>query len=151
MAWLNNIRGDFNAHGRDWLRQGFWVMCVYRFGRGRYGLRPGWLRKPFSLVYKMLYKGVQILTGIELPCEAVVGRNFRIDHFGCIIVSGYAETEDVKEALRLGAGRFLKKPLMIPELALAMHEVLRQGDSRPSPAERSGGEGSTPPGPIPPS
>ena len=90
MAWLNNIRGDFNAHGRDWLRQGFWVMCVYRFGRWRYGLRPGWLRKPFSLVYKMLYKGVQILTGIELPCEAVVGRNFRIDHFGCIIVSGYA-------------------------------------------------------------
>ena len=65
-----------------------------------------------------------------------------------IIVSGYAETEDVKEALRLGAGRFLKKPLMIPELALAMHEVLRQGDSEPSPAERSAA-GSTPPGPSP--
>ncbi|MBU1565242.1 MAG: response regulator [Proteobacteria bacterium] len=41
-----------------------------------------------------------------------------------IIVSGYAETDDVKEALRLGAGRFLKKPLMIRELAAAIHEEL---------------------------
>lgn len=41
-----------------------------------------------------------------------------------IIVSGYAETEEVKEAMRLGAGRFLKKPLMIHELAEAMHAEL---------------------------
>lgn len=41
-----------------------------------------------------------------------------------IIVSGYAETEDVKEALRLGAGAFLKKPLMIGDLAKAAHTQL---------------------------
>lgn len=90
MPWFANIRNDFHTHGRDVLRQGFWAMCVYRFGRWRYGLRPAWLRKPFSLVYKILYKMIQIFAGIELPCEAVVGRNFRIDHFGCIIISGYA-------------------------------------------------------------
>lgn len=90
MAWCSNIRNDFDSHGRDPLRQGFWVMCVYRFGRWRYGVRPGWLRKVFSLAYKLLYKVIQILTGVELPCEAVVGHNFRIDHFGGIIVSGYA-------------------------------------------------------------
>lgn len=90
MAWFDTIRSDFNTHGRDPLRQGFWAMCVYRFGRWRYGVRPGWLRKAFSLAYKILYKIIQILTGIELPCEAIVGRNFRIDHFGGIIVSGYA-------------------------------------------------------------
>ncbi|XSC45482.1 serine acetyltransferase [Bradyrhizobium sp. RDT10] len=33
-------------------------------------------------------------TGIELPCEAIVGRNFVIDHFGGIIVSGYARFGD---------------------------------------------------------
>jgi CheY-like chemotaxis protein len=37
-----------------------------------------------------------------------------------IVVSGYAETEEVKEALRLGAGCFLKKPLTIHELAQAL-------------------------------
>jgi serine O-acetyltransferase len=48
------------------------------------------IRKPFSLLYKFLYKIVQILTGIELPCEVPVGENFRIEHFGDIIISGYA-------------------------------------------------------------
>jgi two-component system, cell cycle sensor histidine kinase and response regulator CckA len=45
-----------------------------------------------------------------------------------IIVSGYAETDEVKEALRLGAGRFLKKPLMIQELAAAIHDELCPDD-----------------------
>jgi serine O-acetyltransferase len=91
---FENLRGDFQAHGRDWGAQGFWVMAVYRFGRWRYGLRPVLLRKLISLIYKILFKFVQIVTGIELPCEAVVGRNFIIDHFGGIIVSGYARFGD---------------------------------------------------------
>jgi serine O-acetyltransferase len=33
---------------------------------------------------------VQIVTGIELPCEVAVGPGFVIDHFGGIIISGYA-------------------------------------------------------------
>ena len=37
---------------------------------------------------------VQILTGIELPCEAKVGKNFVIDHFGGIVISGYASFGD---------------------------------------------------------
>ena len=39
-------------------------------------------------------KFVQVLTGIELPCEVPVGRNFIIDHFGGIIISGYASFGD---------------------------------------------------------
>ena len=79
---FDNIRGDFHAHGSDWGAQGFWVMIVYRFGRWRYGVRPAVLRKFFSLIYRILYKLTQVVTGIELPCEAEVGRNFVIDHFG---------------------------------------------------------------------
>ena len=85
-----NIRQDLAAHGGNWGSQGFWVMVVYRFGRWRYGIRPVILRKPLSLIYKLAYKLVQILTGIEFPCEVVVGRNFVIDHFGGIVISGYA-------------------------------------------------------------
>ena len=69
-------------------------MVVYRFGRWRYGVRPKLLRKAFSLLYKILYKLVQIVTGIEMPCEVPVGRNFVIDHHGGIIVSGYAQFGD---------------------------------------------------------
>ncbi|MEI6299843.1 MAG: serine acetyltransferase [Betaproteobacteria bacterium] len=88
---FDNIRQDLRAHGGDWGAQGFWALVVYRFGRWRYGVRPSLLRKPFSLAYKILYKVVQVLTGIELPCDVRIGRNFVIDHFGGIVVSGYAK------------------------------------------------------------
>jgi serine O-acetyltransferase len=91
---FENIRADFKAHGRDAGAQGFWVMVIYRFGRWRYGVRPALLRKLCSFIYKVLYKFIQIVTGVELPCEATVGRNFVIDHFGGIIVSGYARFGD---------------------------------------------------------
>ena len=65
-------------------------MAVYRFGRWRYKIRWRWIRLPFSVVYKFLRMFSEILTGIELPCEAIVGRRFRIDHFGGIIISGDA-------------------------------------------------------------
>lgn len=41
-----------------------------------------------------------------------------------VIISGFAETEQVKEALRLGAGRFIRKPLVLEELAMAVKQEL---------------------------
>jgi serine O-acetyltransferase len=87
---FENIRADLAAHRGDWGAQGFWALLVYRFGRWRYGVRPAWLRKPLSLLYKLLYKLVQILTGIELPCEVPIGPGFVIEHSGGIVISGYA-------------------------------------------------------------
>ena len=91
---FDNIREDFRSHERRLGAQGFWVMVVYRFGRWRYRLRPAIVRKPFSLMYHVLFKIIQIVTGIELPCEVEIGRNFVIDHFGGIIISGYARFGD---------------------------------------------------------
>ncbi|MEG1039260.1 MAG: serine acetyltransferase [Pseudomonas sp.] len=91
---FDNIRADLRAHGGDWGAQGFWALLVYRFGRWRYSVRPALLRKLCSLVYKVLFKFVQIITGIELPCEVEIGRNFVIDHFGGIVISGYAKFGD---------------------------------------------------------
>lgn len=88
---FDHIRNDLRTYGGDWGAQGFWVMLVYRFGRWRYGIRVGMIRKVFSLIYKLLYKLVQIVTGIEFPCEVEVGEGFIIDHFGGIVVSGYAK------------------------------------------------------------
>lgn len=91
LRMFDNIRDDLEAYRGKWWEQGFWVMVVYRFGRWRYGIRSAWVRKPLSLAYKIAHKLVQIVTGIDLPCEVEVGRNFVIDHFGGIIISGYAK------------------------------------------------------------
>lgn len=106
---FNNIKQDLDAYAGDFSCQGFWAMVVYRFGRWRYKISPPLLRKPFSLIYKILYKVIQILTGIELPCEAETGRHFRIDHFGGIVISGYARFGDYC-VIRNGVTVGLKNP-----------------------------------------
>ena len=91
---FENIRNDLHTYDGNWGCQGFWAMLVYRFGRWRYTVSPALIRKPFSFLYKFLFKCIQILTGIELPCEVPVGKGLRIDHFGDIIISGYARFGD---------------------------------------------------------
>ena len=85
---FDNLREDWITYERDIWRQGLWAMAVYRFGRWRYGFRHRIVRAPLSLIYKLLFKFIQIVTGIELPCEVSVGHRFRIDHFGGVIISG---------------------------------------------------------------
>jgi serine O-acetyltransferase len=87
---FENIRKDWHTYGRQLSRQGLWAMAMYRFGRWRYTIRWRWLRMPFSFLYKVLKPVSEILTGIELPCEVTLGRRFRIDHFGGIVISGDA-------------------------------------------------------------
>ena len=43
-----------------------------------------------------------------------------------IIVSGFAETDDVKEALKLGVGKYIKKPFTIEKIGLAVKEELEK-------------------------
>ena len=103
-----NIRADLRAHQGDWGAQGFWALVIYRFGRWRYGVRPAWLRKILSGVYKVLFKLVQIVTGIELPCEVTIGRNFVIDHHGSIVISGYTRFGDncrIRNGVCIGLSR----------------------------------------------
>lgn len=87
-SMFENIREDIRMHEGKWSGQGLWVMLPYRFGCWRYSVRPALLRKPLSLAYRIMKTLSQILTGIDLPCEVQVGRRFRIEHFGGIIISG---------------------------------------------------------------
>jgi PAS domain S-box-containing protein len=43
-----------------------------------------------------------------------------------IIVSGFAETDDVKKTLQMGAGRYLKKPFSMEEIGLAIKAELKK-------------------------
>lgn len=90
LSLFENIREDWRTYDRQLSRQGLWAMAVYRFGRWRYTIHWRWLRLPFSFLYKALKVVSEVLTGIELPCEATLGRRCRIDHFGGIVISGDA-------------------------------------------------------------
>jgi len=43
-----------------------------------------------------------------------------------IIVSGFAETDEVKEAQALGAGQYIKKPFTLEKIGLAVKEELEK-------------------------
>ena len=43
-----------------------------------------------------------------------------------VVVSGFAETDQVRETLRLGAASFLKKPLLLEDLGLAVKKAFSQ-------------------------
>lgn len=87
---FQNIKDDYNSHNREILNWGFIAMIIYRFGRWRYTIKSGVIRKPFSILYKILFFYIKG-KGIEIPCEIEIGKNFRIDHQGGIVVSGYAK------------------------------------------------------------
>jgi len=46
-------------------------------------------------------------------------------HQKAVIVSGFAETDEVKRAQELGAGRYVRKPLVLERIGLAVKEELR--------------------------
>jgi two-component system cell cycle sensor histidine kinase/response regulator CckA len=43
-----------------------------------------------------------------------------------IIASGFAETDDVREAQKLGAGQYIKKPLTLEKMGLAIRDELKK-------------------------
>lgn len=87
---FENIAEDWRTHDRKWSRHGFWILLIYRFGRWRYGIHSRFIRMPLSFLYKILKFFSEMLLGAELPCEAVIGRRFVIEHIGGIVVSGDA-------------------------------------------------------------
>ena len=43
-----------------------------------------------------------------------------------IIVSGYAETQRVREAQKLGAGSYIRKPYMMKDIGIAIRDELKR-------------------------
>ena len=85
---LEHIQQDWTSHDRSWSRHGFWALVVYRFGRWRYSITFRPARVPFSILYKLLKFFSEMLLGIELPCEVVIGDRLVIEHTGAIVISG---------------------------------------------------------------
>ena len=113
------IKEDWHCHKRDWTLPGFRAVAVCRFGQWRMSIRNPLIRKPLSIFYRMLYRRVRNVYGIELPYTVELGRRVLIEHQGGIVVHGYVSIGDdciLRQGITLG-NRYLEKPRDCPQLA----------------------------------
>jgi len=112
------IKEDWEAHGRDWTLPGFRAVAVQRFGVWRMTIQPKLLRAPFSILYRALYRHVRNVYGIELPYTVKLGRRVIIEHQGAIVIHGYCSIGDdsiIRQGVTLGI-RYLDRLFDAPQL-----------------------------------
>ena len=85
---MNILREDFKAQREGLLALGFWALLVYRFGHARFVIRNKLIRAPWTIIYIVLHKFVEIICGINIGSTARIGRRFCIEHHGCIVIHG---------------------------------------------------------------
>jgi len=88
ISGMNIIWEDLRAQREGLLGLGFWALLVYRFGHARFVIGNKLLRAPWTIVYMVLNKFIEILCGISIGSAASIGRRFSIEHHGCIVVHG---------------------------------------------------------------
>jgi serine O-acetyltransferase len=86
---------DLRTHDGSLLEQGFWAVAVHRFGNWRMGIRWKLVRAPFSLLYRFLFKIVEVTCGITLPYTTRLGRRVRIWHHSGMILHARSIGDDV--------------------------------------------------------
>ena len=118
LSLITQIVEDWEAHDRDVTRPGFQALAVHRFGTWRMGVGPKALRAPLSVLYRVLFRSVSNLYGIELPYTARVGRRVVFEHQSGIVIHGNAEIGDdciIRQDVTLG-NRNSDRPLEAPRL-----------------------------------
>lgn len=112
------IKEDWEAHGRDWTLPGFRAVAVQRFGVWRMKIQSKLLRAPFSIIYRSLYRHIRNVYGIELPYTVKLGRRVIIEHQGAIVIHGYCSIGDdsiIRQGVTLGI-RYLDRLFEAPQL-----------------------------------
>lgn len=69
------------------LSQSLWAISVYRFGRWALKVRLPLIRQLLLLLHTILFKAMEIITGISLPRNAIIGAPLVLSHFGPIIIN----------------------------------------------------------------
>ena len=118
MSLLNQLREDWECHGKQWFKPGFQAVACARFGQWRMGIQPKLLRIPFSIIYRMWFLRCRNVYGIELPYSVKLGKRVVIEHQGNIVIHGNVEIGDgciIRQGCTLG-NKSLDKPFDSPKL-----------------------------------
>jgi serine O-acetyltransferase len=86
---------DFRTHANNPLEPGFLAVALHRLGNARMDVRMRMLRAPLSLCYKLAYRTIDLVLGIDLPYTVQLGRRVRIWHHGGIVISARRIGDDV--------------------------------------------------------
>ena len=84
------IKADWSANNKDWSRPGFRALAIYRFGVWRMSINNKFMRAPFSILYRFLFRFARNRYGIELPYSAQIGNDVVIEHQHGIVIHGNA-------------------------------------------------------------
>ncbi len=100
MGWLADYRCDVRRYtgpggGSPWkqllLEQGLWVLFQYRIEAAVYRSHlPVIIKAPLRMILTVWHKGIEIITGMCLPCTARVGPGLHLPHCGSRIVNAAA-------------------------------------------------------------
>jgi serine acetyltransferase len=118
VRFWQQVKEDWEAHGRDWTLPGFRAVVVQRFGVWRMQVQPKLLRAPLSILYRSLYRKMRNSYGIELPYTVELGRRVIFEHQGAIVIHGYSHIGDdsvIRQGVTIG-NRYLDRPLEAPKL-----------------------------------
>ena len=78
---------------------------MYRFGHARFVIKNKIMRAPWTILYIVLHKLIEIVCGITLGSTATIGRRLSIEHHGCIVVHGASVIGDdclIRHGVTLG-------------------------------------------------
>ena len=113
---VKRTHADWQVHNRDWTLPGFRAVVVCRFGQWRMTIKNAFLRAPMSVMYRILFRRVRNVYGIELPYSITLGREVVIEHQGAIVVHGSAVIGDgsiIRQGVTIG-NRSLEHPYDAP-------------------------------------
>jgi serine O-acetyltransferase len=85
---VNKLLEDLKTQREGLLGLGFWALLVYRFGHARFIIKNKIIRAPWTIIYIILHKLIEIICGITIGSTAVIGRRLCIEHHGGIVIHG---------------------------------------------------------------
>jgi len=116
IGFLSLVKEDLKTHGGSLLSPGFWTVAVHRFGNWRMSIKSKPLRVPMTALYRVAYRGVVAMWGIDLPYNVKVGRRFRLGHHGCMVLGAGEFGDDVTIYHSITVGLNRRNETKVPKI-----------------------------------
>lgn len=91
---FKNLKADLERYKAETLKQkiyvlfeqGFWAVVIYRLGQWTATIRIPIIGFILRFIAFLLFKMIEMTTGISIPSSAKIGKGFYVGHFGGIVL-----------------------------------------------------------------